>query len=317
MKKILVCGGGGFIGHHLIKKLKSFGHYVIGVDLKCPEFENTTADEFFILDMRDPTSCSQLIKNDIDEIYQLAADMGGAEYIFTSNNDANIMHNSALINLNILNECRLKKIKKIFYSSSACVYSEHNQLDPTNPNCQEDTAYPANPDSEYGWEKLFSERLYLTFAKNYKINVRIARFHNIFGPLGTYKGGREKAPAAICRKIIEATDSIDIWGDGNQSRSFLYIDECIEGIIKIMNSDYNQPINLGSDRLITINELVTIVSQIAGKNISINHIDGPTGVRGRNSDNKRIIDILGWAPKNNLEYGLEKTYNWINSFYKS
>lgn len=319
MKKAVVLGAGGFIGGHLVTKLKDLGYYVRGVDLKWHEHKKTDAHEFIIADLRNYESVNLVIDDTIDEVYQLAADMGGAEFIFTGENDADIMHNSATINLNVLDVCSKKNIKKIFYSSSACMYPEHNQLDPNNPNCEESSAYPANPDSEYGWEKLFSERLYLAFARNKNIEVKIGRFHNIFGPLGTWQGGREKAPAAICRKIATAEDnsSIDIFGDGNQTRSFLYIDECIEGIIRLMNSDFSGPVNIGSDEMVTINELVDKVTKIANKNIIINHIDGPLGVRGRNSDNKLIKEKLGWAPTESLSSGLKKTYLWINNQIKN
>jgi nucleoside-diphosphate-sugar epimerase len=250
-----------------------------------------------------------------DEVYQLAADMGGAGYIFTGDNDANVMHNSATINLNVVNECIKNKIKKVFYSSSACMYPEHNQLDPENPNCEESSAYPANPDSEYGWEKLFSERLYLAYARNYGLDVRIARFHNIFGPQGTWIGGKEKAPAAICRKVADSLmdEEIEIWGDGKQTRSFLYIDECIEGIRRLMDSEFTGPVNIGSDQMISINDLTKLVIKIAGKRAGIKNISGPTGVRGRTSDNTLIKEKLGWAPSQPLEVGLEKTYKWIQS----
>ncbi|RAP28323.1 NAD-dependent dehydratase [Candidatus Marinamargulisbacteria bacterium SCGC AG-343-D04] len=317
MKKVLVCGAGGFIGHHLVKRLKSLGYWVRGVDIKYPEFEETPADDFIRGDLRQLDICQSAILTEgpVDYIFQLAADMGGAGYIFTGDHDANVMHNSALINLNIIDEATKAGVKKVFYSSSACIYPEHNQLDPNNPNCVEDSAYPAAPDSEYGWEKLFSERLYLSYYRNHGISVRIARFHNIFGPLGTWTGGREKAPAAICRKVAEADDggTIDIWGDGKQTRSFLYIDECIEGILKLMDSDETGPFNIGSDEMVSINELVSIVATIANKSISINHIDGPLGVRGRTSDNTLIQEKIHWAPSLKLSEGLEKTYSWINA----
>jgi nucleoside-diphosphate-sugar epimerase len=312
MKKILVCGAGGFIGNHLVASLKNQGHYVVGADLKYPLYNTTDADEFYIKDLRNQTSVEELITSDLDEIYQLAADMGGAGFIFTGDNDADIMHNSAIINLNVANEIVKKGIKRVFYTSSACVYPEYNQLDPDNPVCSEESAYPAAPDSEYGWEKLFSERLYLSYARNYGIEVRIARLHNIFGPLGAWNDGREKAPAAICRKVAEtANGTVEVWGPGIQTRSFLYIDECIEGIHKLMSSNVRQPLNLGSERMISINELVQLVANIAGKTIKIENIKGPTGVMGRNSHNKLIKEALGWAPEDNLEYGLGQTYNWI------
>ena len=316
--KILVCGAGGFIGSHLVKRLKSAGHYVVGADLEYPEFWQTFADEFHICDLRDKQAVSDLVTNDIDEIYQLAADMGGAGYIFVGNNDANILHNNAKINLNIVDEMVQKDIKRIFYSSSACVYPKHIQIDPNNPNLQEESAYPANPDSEYGWEKIFSERLYLSYARNYNLTVRIARFHNIFGPYGPWRGGKEKAPAAICRKIFEAQNNgvVDIWGTGLQTRSFLYIDDCLDGIAKLMNSSFDQPLNLGSDRLISINDLVFLVAKIAKKNVSINNIPGPVGVTGRNSHNELIKTVLGWSPPDNLELGLKEVYTWIESLEK-
>jgi GDP-D-mannose 3',5'-epimerase len=320
MKKILVLGGGGFIGGHLSKRLKDEGHFVRSVDIKNHEYfnEGEFCGEFIKGDLRDPQFVFSVMCNPdnvgFDEVYQLAADMGGAGYIFTGDNDANVMHNSATINLNVLDNAIRLGVKKIFYSSSACMYPEHNQLDPNNPNCEESSAYPANPDSEYGWEKLFSERLYLAYNRNYGIDVRIARFHNIFGPYGTYKGGKEKAPAAISRKISEVLDGgeIEVWGDGEQTRSFLYIDECLEGVIRLMNSDFTGPVNIGSDEMVTINQLVRYVTDISGKEVYVRHIDGPTGVRGRNSDNKLIKEKLGWQPTQPLYDGLIKTYEWIN-----
>ena len=315
MVKVLVCGGGGFIGGHLVSKLKSLGHYVVGVDLKEHEYKTTDADEFIIGDLRDYNFVDSIIDNNVEEVYQLAADMGGAEFIFSGLNDSDIMHNSALINLNICDVCSKRNVKKVFYSSSACIYPEHNQLDPNNPNCEESSAYPANPDSEYGWEKLFSERMFLAFARNKNLEVRIARFHNIFGPYGTWQGGREKAPAAMCRKVAEITngEEIEIFGDGKQTRSFLYIDECIEGIMRLMESDFVGPVNIGSDEMVTINQLADIVAEIANKSISKKHIDGPLGVRGRNSDNKLIEEKLNWRPNKPLKEGLEKTYEWIHN----
>lgn len=312
MKKVLVCGAGGFIGTHLVSSLKAQGHYVIGADLKYPEYTKTMADQFYQYDLRDQKQVSMLVTEDIDEIYQLAADMGGAGYIFTKENDADIMHNSAQINLNIANEMIKKGVKNIFYTSSACMYPGYNQVDPNNPLMKEDSAYPADPDSEYGWEKLFSERLYLSYARNHNLRVRIARLHNVFGPLGAWNNGKEKAPAALCRKVAESTGSIEVWGPGTQTRSFLYIDECIEGIHKIMNSDYDRPLNLGSERMISINDLAKLISEIAGKKIVIDNIPGPTGVMGRNSDNTLIKQVIGWAPVDNLEYGIQQTYNWIS-----
>jgi GDP-D-mannose 3',5'-epimerase len=351
MKTALVLGAGGFIGNHLVSRLKSEGYFVRGVDLKLPDYNKSEADEFIsgkAGDLRNADNCRRLVKFDgeqgnyfnnvpeqykrpFDEIYQLAADMGGAGFIFTGDNDADIMHNSASINLNILNAVKefndhrfsntvdnaddynnsKTNQTKIFYSSSACMYPEHNQLDPDNPNCEESSAYPANPDSEYGWEKLFSERLFLAYNRNHGIPVRVARFHNIFGPLGTWNGGREKAPAAICRKVIEAENEIEIWGDGKQTRSFLYVEECVEGIRRLVNSDFTGPVNIGSDEMVTINELVDIASKVEGKDISKKHIDGPLGVAGRNSDNNLIQEKIGWSPDYPLTKGIEKTYKWI------
>lgn len=314
MKTALVLGGGGFIGNHMVNKLKSEGFWVRAVDLKFPEFSKSQADDFIVADLRLQSNIGQIIDGKFDEVYQFAADMGGAGFVFTGENDADIMHNSALINLNVLDACYKRNIDKIFYSSSACMYPEHNQLDPRNPNCEESSAYPANPDSEYGWEKLFSERLFLAYARNKMMNVRVARYHNIFGPMGTWDGGREKAPAAICRKIAMAKneDVIQVWGTGHQTRSFLYIDECIEGTLNLMRSNFIGPVNIGSDQMVTINEMVQMVAEISGKKISINHIDGPIGVMGRNSDNTLIFKELGWKPSKKLEEGLEKTYYWIN-----
>lgn len=313
MKTALVLGGGGFIGSHLVKRLKSEGYWVRAVDLKFPEYWETYADDFIKGDLRDPVICRAAVDRSFDEVYQLAADMGGAGFVFTGANDADIMHNSCLINLNILEACNNRNSKKIFYSGSACMYPEHNQLDPQNPLCSEDSAYPANPDSEYGWEKLFSERLYLAFMRNYGFKSRIARYHNIFGPYGTWDGGREKAPAAMCRKIAMAKsgDEIEIWGDGNQTRSFLYVDECLEGSLRLMRSDFPGPVNVGSEEMVTINQLADLVSDISGKRIVKKHIAGPTGVRGRNSDNNLIGKKLGWKPSQSLVVGLEKTYEWI------
>lgn len=313
MKRCVVLGGGGFIGGHLITKLKSLGNWVRGVDIKRNEFKETDADEFIIADLREFTSVNLVIDDSIDEVYQLAADMGGAEYIFTGENDSDILHNSALINLNVCHVCCKKQINKVFYSSSACIYPEHNQLDPENPNCEESSAYPANPDSEYGWEKLFSERLYLSYHKNKKLDVRIARFHNIFGPYGTWKGGKEKAPAAICRKVAETSNNhIEVFGDGKQTRSFLYISECVDGIIRLMESEFIGPVNIGSDEMVTINQLVTYIAEISGKSIEIKHINGPTGVNGRNSDNRLIHEKLSWKPNQPLKNGLKKLYGWIS-----
>ena len=311
--RIVVLGAGGFIGGHLVTKLKKLGHWVRGVDIKRHEFKKTDADEFIKGDLREKQTVELVIDDTIDEVYQLAADMGGAEFIFTGENDADIMHNSAVINLNVCEVCSKRSIKRVFYSSSACVYPEHNQMDPNNPNCEESSAYPANPDSEYGWEKLFSERLFMSFRRNKGLDVKIARFHNIFGPFGTWRGGREKAPAAICRKVAEADGEIEIFGDGNQTRSFLYVDECVEGIIRLMKSDFSGPVNIGSDEMVTINQLVDIVSEIAGKKLEKKHIDGPLGVRGRNSDNSLIKKTLDWSPSRPLKEGLKKTYEWIKN----
>jgi len=298
VKNALVCGAGGFIGSHMVKRLKKEDFWVRGVDLKYPEFDATEADDFLIEDLRDPYICRQIIDRRFDEVYQFAADMGGAGYVFTGENDADIMHNSAMINLNMLETCQKQNIKRIFYSSSACIYPEYNQMEPDNPNCSEDCVYPADPDSEYGWEKLFSERMYLAFHRNYNMEVRIARYHNIFGPEGSWNDGREKAPAAICRKVAMAEDGdqIEIWGDGKQTRSFLYIDECLEGTIRLMRSDWTGPVNIGSDEMVTIDQLADMVMDIAGKQLTKRHIPGPLGVRGRNSDNWLINKNLGWKP---------------------
>lgn len=313
-KRALVCGAGGFIGGHLVNRLKSEGFWVRGVDLKDNEYGNNSADEFLIGDLTDSRIAEKALEGGFDHVYQLAADMGGAGYIFTGDNDAAVMHNSALCNLNVLEASYKAGVSKIFYSSSACMYPEYNQLDPDNPKCTEDSAYPAAPDSEYGWEKLFSERLYLSYQRNHGIQVRIARFHNIFGPQGTWTGGKEKAPAAMCRKVAEAPDggTIDVWGDGKQTRSFLYIDECIEGIRRLMDSDFSGPVNLGSEEMISINDFAKLVIDISGKSVSINNIKGPTGVRGRNSDNTLLQEKLGWAPSQPLRTGMEKTFAWIS-----
>ncbi len=313
MKTALVCGAGGFIGSHLVRRLKTEGYYVRGVDLHHPEFSPSPADEFIIGDLRDPALCQAVLDRPFDEVYQLAADMGGAGYIFTGDNDADVMHNSALINLNIAPLCLKRKVGKIFYSSSACIYPAYNQQDPNNPQCSEASAYPAQPDSEYGWEKLFSERLYLSFQRNYGLSVRIARFHNIYGPEGTWCGGREKAPAALCRKVAEATDGgeIEIWGDGQQTRSFLYIDACTEAVRRMMAADFAGPLNIGSDEMVSINTLAHMIIRISGKQLQLRHVPGPQGVRGRNSDNTLIKKILGWAPHYPLEKGIRATYTWI------
>ena len=336
MKTALVLGAGGFIGNHMVNRLKAEGYWVRGVDLKYPEYGKTQADHFVIRDLRDRDQMSQLIgyagcrrdphqiyarqfDKPFDEIYQFAADMGGAGYIFTGDHDADVMHNSATINLNLLDAIKeygdyhtKSAYPMIFYSSSACMYPEHNQLDPDNPNCAESSAYPANPDSEYGWEKLFSERLYLAYNRNYHIPVRIARFHNIYGPLGTWDGGREKAPAAICRKVINSGGNpVEIWGDGKQTRSFLYIDDCIDAVRLLMKSSCRRPLNIGSEEMVTINELVDLAAEIGEKIVEVRHIDGPQGVRGRNSDNRLIFSELGWVPRYDLKAGLTETYKWI------
>ena len=299
-KKALVLGAGGFIGSHLVKRLKKEGFWVRGVDLKFPEFCETEADDFLIGDLRDPVTCNNAVDRSFDEVFQLAADMGGAGFIFVGDNDADIMHNSATINLNVAESCRRRNVKRIFYSSSACMYPEHNQLDPNNPNLSEDSAYPANPDSEYGWEKLFSERLFLAYQRNHGLEVRVARYHNIFGPEGTWIGGREKSPAAICRKVAEAENNseIEIWGDGSQTRSFLYIDECIEGTLILTRSNWSGPVNIGSDEMVSINQMANYVIDISKKKINIKNIEGPEGVRGRNSDNNLIKAKLNWTQKN-------------------
>ena len=315
MKRILVCGAGGFIGNHLVNRLKEEGFWVRGVDLKYPLYNNTNSDEFIKGDLRDKLICEKSVEGGIEDVYQLAADMGGAGFIFTGENDADIMHNSASINLNMVEASVKSKVKKMFYSSSACMYPERNQLDPDNPNCAEDSAYPAEPDSEYGWEKLFSERFYMAAKRNYGIEVRIARFHNIFGPLGSWNDGREKAPAALCRKVAEATDGseIEIWGDGLQTRSFLFIEECLEGVRRLMESDLDVPVNIGSDEMISINDLAKKIMKYAGKDLTIKNIPGPEGVRGRNSDNTFIKKSLSWAPSWPLQTGIEKAYDWISS----
>lgn len=313
MVQALVCGAGGFIGSHMVKRLKKEGFWVRGIDIKYPEFSETEADDFMIGDLRDPSACRQAIDRKFDEVYQFAADMGGAGFVFTGENDADIMHNSASINLNVLDACRRRNVKRIFYSSSACIYPEFNQKDPDDPNCAEDSAYPACPDSDYGWEKLFSERLYLACHRNYGMEVRIARYHNIFGPEGAWQGGREKAPAAICRKVAMADQGgeIEIWGDGKQTRSFLYIDECVEGTIRLTRSNWTGPVNIGSDEMVAIAQLARIIMEIAGKSLRQKYIPGPQGVRGRNSDNRLIYERLGWKAQQPLKSGLQKTYRWI------
>lgn len=314
-KQALVCGAGGFIGSHMVHRLKREGYWVRGVDLKNPEFSVSGADDFVQGDLRLAETWEGILDREFDEVYQFAADMGGAGYIFTGENDAHVMHNSAMINLHMADHGVRAGVKKVFYSSSACMYPAYNQEDPKNPKCAESTAYPAEPDSEYGWEKLFSERLYFAFQRNHGLNVRVARFHNIFGPEGTWCGGREKAPAALCRKVAEQSDggSIEIWGDGEQTRSFLYIDECIEAVRRLMNSEFCGPVNIGSEEMVTINDMARTIMEIARKNLTIHHIDGPTGVRGRNSDNRLIREKLQWAPSQTLRAGLQKTYSWIEN----
>lgn len=315
MRQALVCGAGGFIGSHLVRRLKHEGFWVRGVDLKYPDFSESWADDFVIGDLRDQRVVAAVVDRKFEEVYQLAADMGGAGYIFTGEHDAEVMHNSATINLNMVEACRLAGIRRVFYSSSACIYPAYNQEDPDNPNCAEGSAYPAAPDSEYGWEKLFSERMYLAYNRNYAMQCRVARYHNIFGPEGTYDGGREKSPAAICRKVAQAASggSIEIWGDGLQTRSFLYIDECLEGSLRLARSELEGPFNIGSEEMVTINQLAALVMDIAGKKLAIEHVPGPLGVRGRNSDNRLIKEKLGWAPSQTLRAGLEKTYAWIEA----
>jgi GDP-D-mannose 3',5'-epimerase len=313
LRTALVCGAGGFIGSHLVKRLKREGFWVRGVDLKFPAYAETEADDFVMGDLRDQAICRQVVDRRFDEVYQLAADMGGAGYIFTGEHDADVMHNSATVNLNVLDACQKRNVRGLFYSSSACMYPAYNQTDPDNPNCAEDSAYPAAPDSEYGWEKLFSERLYLAYNRNYGMRNRVARYHNIFGPEGTWDGGREKAPAAVCRKVALAKNhgEIEIWGDGTQTRSFLYIDECLEGTTRLTRSEFEGPVNIGSNEMVTINQLVDLVTDIAGKKLTKKHISGPLGVRGRNSDNRLIEQKLGWKPSVPLRSGLEKSYEWI------
>ena len=328
MKRVVILGGGGFIGGHLAKRLKQEGNHVRIFDIKKHEYfsHDEICHEFILGDLTDPNVVKLVIEEGVDEVYQLAADMGGALYIFTGENDANVMYNSATINLNVAHECVNKKVKKVFYSSSACMYPEHNQLDPLNPNCEESSAYPANPDSEYGWEKLFSERLYLAFNRNYGLDVRVARFHNIFGPQGTWMGGREKSPAAMCRKASETEDggTIEVWGNGQQTRSFLYVYECVEAVLRLMESDFLGPVNIGSEEMVTINELASMAIQISGKDINIQNIEGdefvskygfkcPLGVKGRNSDNKLYKEKVGWEVNQPLLIGLQKTYEWVST----
>ncbi len=313
MKKAVVLGAGGFIGGHMVQRLKDEGYWVRGVDLKHHEFLDLDANEFIIGDLRDPKVCDLVIDESIDEVYQFAADMGGAGYVFTGENDASIMHNSATVNLNICQQVVQEDVSKVLYTSSACIYPEYEQLDHEDPALAEDDAYPAEPDSEYGWEKLFSERLYKSFHRNYGVDATIVRLHNIFGPNGTWRGGREKAPAALTRKVAAADNpgEIEVWGDGKQGRSFLYIDECIEGLRRLIQSDFMGPVNLGSDEMVTINEFVDMIADIAGKDITKNHIDGPEGVRARNSQNDLIEEKIGWRPTQPLRVGMEKLYDWI------
>jgi GDP-D-mannose 3',5'-epimerase len=315
MQTALVCGAGGFIGGHLVKRLKREGFWVRGVDLKFNEYSEPEADDFVIGDLRDQAFCRSVIDRSFTEVYQLAADMGGAGYIFTGDHDADVMHNSATINLNVLDACYKRRARRMFYSSSACMYPAYNQQDPDNPLCSEDSGYPAAPDSEYGWEKLFSERLYLAYRRNYGLPTYVARYHNIFGAEGTWTGGKEKAPAAICRKVAMAASGseIEVWGDGNQTRSFLYVDECLEGTTRLLRSGFSGPVNIGSEEMVSINQLVDIVAEIAGKRITKKHIVGPQGVRGRNSDNRLIKEKLHWEPSMPLRQGLEKTYAWIEA----
>lgn len=328
MKQVVILGGGGFIGGHLAKRLKDEGCEVRICDLKRNEYweEGEICDDFIVGDLCDPMLVAEVIESNVDEIYQLAADMGGAGYIFTGEHDADVMHNSAMINLNVAKEAVKKGAGKVFYSSSACMYPEYNQLDPLNPNCEESSAYPANPDSEYGWEKLFSERLYFAFNRNYGLDVRVARFHNIFGPMGTWKGGKEKAPAAMCRKAAETPDGgeFEVWGDGLQTRSFLYVDECVEAVLRMMQSTFQGPVNIGSEEMVTINQLAQMAIDISGKNIRIKNIMGqeffdkygfkcPVGVRGRNSDNRLYREKIGWEVSQPLREGMERTFHWINA----
>lgn len=317
--KALVLGAAGFIGNHLVSRLKQEGYYVKGIDLKYPEFNQSEADEFVIGDLRDFNFCKNHIHHHVNEIYQLAADMGGAGYLFSGDNDFNVVHNSALINLNVSKLAIQQQIGKLFFSSSACIYPKYNQTDPLHPNCKEDTAYPADPDSEYGWEKLISERLYLSAKRNYGLNVKIARFHNVYGPLGVFNNGKEKAPAALCRKVAEALDGsqIDIWGSGEQTRSFLYIQDCLDGIRKLMMSDFTGPVNLGSEEKISLNDFAKLIIQISGKKLIIKNVEGPVGVNGRTSDNTLASNKLQWQPKFSLKEGITQTFNWVNTQVKT
>lgn len=312
-KNTLVLGAGGFIGSHLVKRLTKEGFWVRGVDLKKPEYSPSPADEFVIGDLREQSFCKEIFDRSFDEVYQLAADMGGAGYVFTGKNDAAIMTNSAQITINALTFGQKASIKNIFFSSSACIYPERNQLDPNNPNCEESSAYPASPDSEYGWEKIFGERLFLAYKRNYSMNVHIARFHNIFGPQGNWNNGKEKSPAALCRKVAQAKDGgeIEMWGDGTQTRSYLFIDECLDGVRRLMENDFSGPVNIGSVEMVSLNQLAYMIMDIAGKKLTIKHIPGPLGVRGRSSDNRLIRQKLGWEPTTKLIDGLRETYRWI------
>jgi len=313
MKKAVVLGAGGFIGSHLVKRLKQEGYWVRGVDLVKSEYAPTEADDFIIGDLRDVNVVERSIEYETDEVYQLAADMGGAGYIFTGENDAHVMHNSALINLHVADRCVKAKVGGVFYSSSACVYPERNQLNPDSPKCDEDSVYPAAPDSEYGWEKLFSERLYFSFKRNHGLNVKVARFHNIYGPQGAWNNGKEKAPAAICRKVasVKSGGTVEVWGDGKQTRSFLYIEDCIDAVRALMQSDFSGPVNIGSEEMISINDFTHMIAEVSGKQVNIVNIEGPTGVRGRSSDNRMIAKELGWNPKYDLRTGITTTYRWI------
>ena len=318
MKKAVVFGAGGFIGSHLVKRLKAEGYWVRGVDLKLPGFSPTAADDFLLGDLRKREIVAQALQAGCDELYQLAADMGGAGYLFTGENDADVMHNSALINLHAAEIALQNGVEKVFFSSSACIYPKYNQRDPSNPKCAEATAYPAEPDSEYGWEKLFSERLYIAFMRNHQLDVCIARFHNVYGPEGPWNGGKEKAPAALCRKVAAATNNsaIEIWGDGKQTRSFLYIDDCLDGVRALMQSDFAGPVNIGSEEMVSINAFAETIIQISGKSLQLKHIDGPVGVMGRNSDNALALEKIGWQPKISLQEGIEKTFRWIENELK-